>query len=144
MSYGSVARLGGGAPRHPELNLPARVRLLAVARVAGSAFAVGAKVRRGDARVEIAFGDLPEARRALIVDDVASSGATLAEAARRLRRRGIQRIEAAVVHAIFAPRARSRILRAGVRRIVSCDSIPDETNAIATAPLFAAVLRRGR
>jgi ribose-phosphate pyrophosphokinase len=116
----------------------------AVARIAGRPFAVGAKVRRGDARVQIEFGALPDTRRALIVDDVASSGSTLAEAARRLRRRGIEGIEAAVVHAVFAPRARSRIRRAGVRRIVTCDSIPDVTNAVFTARLFAAALDRGR
>jgi hypothetical protein len=30
-----------------------------------------------------------------------------------------------------------------VRRIVSCDTIPHPTNAIAVAPLLAAVLRGG-
>lgn len=48
--------------------------------------------------------------------------------------------DAVVVHAIFAPGARARIRAAGVRRLVSCDTIPHPTNAIGTAPLLAAAL----
>jgi ribose-phosphate pyrophosphokinase len=83
---------------------------------------------------------LPAAARAVIVDDIASSGATMAATARALRAAGIRNIDAVVVHAIFAPGARTAIRRAGVRRIVSCDTIPDATNSIRCAPLIAAAL----
>jgi ribose-phosphate pyrophosphokinase len=45
------------------------------------------------------------------------------------------------VHAIFGPGALARIRRAGVRRLVSCDTVPHRTNAIAAAPLLAHALR---
>jgi len=113
----------------------------AVAKAAEMPFVVGTKTRLGDASVRVHFGDLPSARRAVIVDDIASTGATLAEAAASLRRQGVREVDAIIVHAIFAPKALSRIRRSGVRRIVSCDSIPHPTNAIRTAGLFAGAVR---
>jgi ribose-phosphate pyrophosphokinase len=94
--------------------------------------------------VNIAFPELPERgiARAVVVDDIASSGATLASAARALRRAGIPTVDALVVHALFAPGALERIRRAGVRRIVSTDSIPHATNALSLAPLLARTLSR--
>jgi ribose-phosphate pyrophosphokinase len=112
----------------------------AIAREAGTGWAVGRKERLGDRRVTVAFGRLPPTRRAVLVDDVAASGATLAAAARALRRAGVARVEAVVVHALFARGAWTRVRRAGVTRLVSCDTIPHESNAIAVAPLVAASL----
>jgi len=112
----------------------------AVARRTGLPWTVGVKRREGDRRVRVRFEALPAARRAVIVDDIASSGTTLAEAARSLRREGVERVDAVVVHPVFAPRALAKIRRAGVERIVSCDTIGHETNAIRTAPHFARAL----
>jgi ribose-phosphate pyrophosphokinase len=112
----------------------------AVARAVGAPWTVGRKARLGDHAVRIGFGALPPATRALLVDDIASSGGTLAVAARALRRAGVRTIDAAVVHAIFAPGALTRIHRAGIRRLFSCDTVPHGTNAIGTVPLVAAAL----
>jgi ribose-phosphate pyrophosphokinase len=112
-----------------------------IADAAQLSYVVGKKQRLGDRRVEIEFPELPARSRAVIVDDIASSGGTLAVAARTLRRKGIATVDAAVVHAIFAPRAVSRIRAAGVRTLVSCDTIPHATNAIRTLPLLAAALQ---
>lgn len=114
----------------------------AVARRAGVPWVVGEKERLGARRVRLRLPPLPASRRAVVIDDIASSGATLAAAARALRRAGVARVDVAVVHAIFAAGSLARIRAAGVARIVSCDTIPHPTNAIPTAPLFAAALRR--
>ena len=116
----------------------------AVARRASFAFVVGRKIRLGDRRVRIEFPETVQADRAILLDDIASSGATLAAAARALHRRGIDHVEAAVVHAIFAPGASRRIRAAGIERIASCDTVPHVSNAIRTAGIFGpAVLARG-
>jgi ribose-phosphate pyrophosphokinase len=112
----------------------------ALARLCGLDWVVGRKERLGDSRVRIELPDVSGHRRAILVDDIASSGTTLAAAARALRAGGISRVDAAVVHAIFAPGAERRIRLAGVERVVTCDTIPHATNAIATAPLFAEAL----
>ncbi len=112
-----------------------------IARAAECPWVVGKKNRLGDRRVEIYFSALPTATRAVLVDDIASSGATLSAAARALRRAGFSTVDAVVVHAIFAPGAQARIARAGIRRLVSCDTIPHPTNAIAVASLLAKTVK---
>jgi ribose-phosphate pyrophosphokinase len=104
---------------------------------------VGDKRRLGDDRVQISLPDSlpPRVRRAILVDDIASSGTTLAAAAAELIAAGIETVDAVVVHAIFAPGAMDRIRNAGIRKIVSCDTIPHETNSIETAHFFANALR---
>jgi ribose-phosphate pyrophosphokinase len=112
----------------------------ALARAARTRWAVGAKRRLGDRRVAVRLPRLAGARHAVLVDDVAASGATLAAAARALRRAGVERVDAVVVHALFPGGALARVRRAGVARIASCDTIPHPSNAIRVAPLVAAAL----
>lgn len=112
----------------------------AVAVQAGLPWVVCSKQRLGDRRVRIELPSLPRTRRALLIDDIASSGITLAAVARALRRAGVRRVDAAVVHAVFAPGALARIRQAGVSSVVSCDTIPHPSNGIATARYFAQAL----
>jgi ribose-phosphate pyrophosphokinase len=112
----------------------------AVASTAGVDWLVGEKTRLGDQSVQIRFPKIPAVHRAVLLDDIASSGITLAAGARALRRAGVATVEAVVVHALFAPGALGRIRAAGITRIASCDTVPHPTNAIRTAPLLAEAL----
>jgi len=113
----------------------------AIAETAQFPWIVGRKERLGDHRVSIRFPTLPSCSRAVIVDDIASSGATLSVAARALHREGISKVDAAVVHAIFAPRALARIRAGGIRTQVSCDTIAHSTNAVSILPLLVPIIR---
>jgi ribose-phosphate pyrophosphokinase len=114
----------------------------AIAALAGCPFVVGRKRRLGDHAVRIELPPIPAAARAVLIDDIASSGQTLAEAARALRGRGVRIVDAVVVHAIFAPGAVTRLRRARIRQIVSCDTIPHATNGIRITPVLAPVVDR--
>jgi ribose-phosphate pyrophosphokinase len=110
----------------------------------GTAHAVARKTRRSDHSVEIAFPD-PSAiggRPALLVDDIASSGATLIACARALRAAGAGTIDAIVTHALFAPELVGEFFAAGIRSIKSTDSVPHPTNAIALDRVLAEALRK--
>ena len=112
----------------------------AIACAAGTPYVIARKTRRGDRAVAVRVPRVPRGIRAVIVDDIASSGATIAATARALRRAGAGVVDAVVVHPIFAPGARTRMRAAGVRRLASCDTIPHPTNAIAIAPVLAQAL----
>ncbi len=111
-----------------------------VANLSGLPWVVGTKERRSDRRVRVAFAGKLPLPEVMLVDDIASSGATLAQAARALRHMGARVVEVAVVHAIFAPGAEERMRRAGIRRIVSCDTVPHPTNQISCVTLLAEAL----
>lgn len=116
-----------------------------LARATQLPWIVGSKHRLGDRRVRVHLPELPaRGARAILVDDIASSGATLAAAARALRAGGARRVEAAVVHALFEAGALRRLRSAGVDRVVSGDTIPHPTNRIRLAPVLAEALQPGR
>jgi ribose-phosphate pyrophosphokinase len=114
----------------------------AIAQKAQTQWVIGTKERLGDRKVRITFPGLPVCEHAVIVDDIASSGETLAVAAQELRRQGVPSVDAVVVHAIFAPQALSRIRAAGIDRIISGDSIPHPTNGLSVIPVFATALKK--
>jgi ribose-phosphate pyrophosphokinase len=101
------------------------------------------KVRLGDRAVELRLSGAPElrGRRAVLIDDICSSGTTLLTAARHLVDAGVASVEVAVVHALFDADAQARLHASGVARIVSTDSCPHPTNAVELAPLLASALR---
>ncbi|HWI81149.1 ribose-phosphate pyrophosphokinase [Ramlibacter sp.] len=114
-----------------------------VARLAGAPWAVMAKARRGDHDVSVALrgGGQWTGRIPVLLDDIASTGETLAAAARVLERMGLPRPVCVVVHALLTPQGQAKLLDAGVARMVSCDTIAHPTNAIEVAPLLAQAVR---
>ena len=114
-----------------------------VAATAQLDYVVAHKARRGDRSVEV---QLPERDYAgldtVLVDDVASSGHTLAAAARTLRDAGARRVDVLVTHALFAGDALRLLERAGVSDIFSSDSVPHTSNAFPLASVLAGALAR--
>jgi len=116
-----------------------------VSDVAGRArvpYVVLRKERHGDRNVEIAIPDLSEwaGRQPVLIDDIASSGRTLIEAARGLVGQGLGAPVCVVVHALFADGAFAD-LSSLADRIVSTDSVAHPSNAIPLAGLLAETLK---
>lgn len=107
----------------------------------GFDYGVCVKQRHSDRAVEIVLPDVAVRGRAVVLlDDVASSGHTLARAAALLLAAGAASVDVAVTHALFADDALALIHAAGVRQVWSSDCIPHASNAVSVAPLLAAAL----
>lgn len=107
----------------------------------GFEHAVCRKVRHGDRAVAIELPAIDVTGRAVVLlDDVASSGHTLARAAQGLLSAGAASIDVAVTHALFAGNALQLIQAAGIGEVWSTDCIAHPSNAVSMAPLIAAAL----
>jgi ribose-phosphate pyrophosphokinase len=104
--------------------------------------AVCTKTRHGDRDVEIR---LPAAalagRRVVLVDDVASTGRTLATAATQCLDRGASRVDVFVTHAILGGDAVAQLRAAGVGEVWSTDSVTHASNVLPLAEVIAEHLR---
>ena len=108
----------------------------------GNASAVCRKVRHGDRQVEIALPDvLLSGRPVVILDDVVSTGHTVAVATRQLLAAGTASVDVGVTHALFAADALDVMRSAGVGHIWSTDCIAHSSNVVHMAPLLAQALR---
>lgn len=143
---GPVSEYLVSAQERPLLLGPDEESLQWVRQIADRCFLdydVCRKVRKGDRDVEVLLPDLNDSvKRVVIVDDILSTGRTVAAVAGLLRKRGVPRVDCLVTHAVFAEGARYLLEKDGVNDIISTDSIPHETNKIQLAPVIADFLNR--
>jgi ribose-phosphate pyrophosphokinase len=122
---------------------------IALARRVGKGFAEkrrSAGVVSGDLFV----GDV-EGATALVIDDLISTGGTLARAARAARRAGAKRVLALVTHGLFMPGAEEAVLDPAIDRLIVTDAVPPlrltkaaaaKVDILPVAPLLAEAVRR--
>lgn len=114
-----------------------------VAARANAPHVVFTKRRLGDRIVQMEAPEISQfrGRQPVLVDDIASSGTTLAEAAKRLEEAGFAKPIAMVVHPIFAEGG-LRLLHSATSRIMSCDTVAHSTNQVTVVDLVAAAIRQ--
>jgi ribose-phosphate pyrophosphokinase len=108
----------------------------------GAPWFVMRKERFGDrdVRVHLPPGAQSQGRQPVLLDDIASSGGTLAAAGNALRAEGWGQPIAVVVHALVDPAGLDLLHQAGITRLASCDTVPHPTNAIGVGALLADAL----
>lgn len=110
-----------------------------IAKEIDFAYGVANKIRRGDREVEIALPELDFKRqKVVIVDDMASTGRTMAKTAELLRKAGAGAVYVAVTHPLFCGDAESLIRSSGAEAIWSTDSIAHTTSCIPLSGLLSA------
>ena len=105
--------------------------------------AVCVKQRIGDHEVRVALppGLALRGRSVVLIDDMASTGQTLADLARRCLASGAASVDVAVTHALFVGDAMATLDAAGVRHVWSTDCVPHASNAVSVLPMLAKALR---
>ncbi|MDO9139827.1 MAG: ribose-phosphate diphosphokinase [Methylobacter sp.] len=114
----------------------------AIAGNIGFDYAIADKVRRGDTQVDMVLPDKNFAGiPVVIIDDMASTGRTLAKAAGLLQAADCDNVYAVVTHALFCGDAYTHILNSGVKAVWSTDSIAHPSACIQLDTLLANAIK---
>lgn len=80
-------------------------------------------------------------RDVVIIDDIISSGSTIANVAEIASKQGARRILAACIHPLLAEGALDRMRRAGVSMVLGTDCVEGVHDEVSVAPLLVEALR---
>lgn len=83
-----------------------------------------------------------KSRPVVIVDDIISTGGTIATAAGMLYQQGATDVYAACVHGVLANGAYARLMATGIRDVICCDTIERACSRITAAERIAGAIRK--
>jgi len=72
-----------------------------------------------------------------IIDDIISTGGTMAKSIKELKKQGANKVSVACTHGLFIGGAKEKLISAGCDDIISTDTIEDEFNKVKVAPCIA-------
>ncbi|MCR4336153.1 MAG: ribose-phosphate diphosphokinase [archaeon] len=75
-------------------------------------------------------------KKVIIVDDIISSGHTMIEAIKEIKKKKVKEIHCICVHGVFAENAFEKMKKAGAKTIISCNTIPHKSNGIDLAEMI--------
>ena len=103
-----------------------------VAKNAEAPFLVLEKIRHGDNDVEVSVPDVQNYKNhtPVLVDDIISTARTMIETVEHLKRAEMKPPVCIGVHAVFSGNAYQELKDSGTANIVTCNTIPHESNKI--------------
>ncbi|MCR9065199.1 MAG: ribose-phosphate pyrophosphokinase [Cytophagales bacterium] len=110
-----------------------------VAKNANAPFIVLEKTRHGDKNVEVSVPRVDKyiAHTPVLVDDIISSARTMIETIRHLLKAEMKAPVCIGIHAVFSKSAFQDLLSSGAAQVITCNTIPHETNQIDLSSLIA-------
>lgn len=113
-----------------------------VAAISNISYSVATKIRHSDTHVSIQLPDMNfKNQHIILVDDVLSSGNTVAQTAIQLYTGDATQVDVLVTHALFSKTAMDTLKKANIKNIYSSDSITHETNCISLNSLLAKTIK---
>ncbi len=79
-------------------------------------------------------------RDVIIIDDIISTGGTMAETISLLRKQGAHEVFAACIHPVFSNNAILKLFKAGVKGIIATDTIDKGVGVVSAAPVIASAI----
>ncbi len=76
----------------------------------------------------------------VIIDDLISTGGTIANAANIAKEKGAERVYVACTHALLIGAAMEKMVKAGVDEVIATDTVPSPVSVVGVAPAIAKVL----
>lgn len=103
-----------------------------VAKNAGVPYIVLQKIRHGDCDVEISAPKVEGYKNytPVLIDDIISTARTMIETVGLLKKAGMKPPVCIGVHAVFAGNAYKDLIKSGVGKVITCNTIFHESNAI--------------
>lgn len=77
-----------------------------------------------------------------IIDDIISTGGTMAQSIKELKKQGAKEVLVACTHGLFIRGAKEKLLAAGCDDIIAADTIENEFNKVKTAPCMIEMIQR--
>lgn len=110
-----------------------------VAAMVNCPYIILQKQRLGDREVQVSP---PQAnqykdRTPVLIDDIISTGKTMIKTAEALQSEGLSTPVCIGVHALFSEQAYREMQQAGIKEIITCNTIPHESNQIDTSRLLS-------
>lgn len=93
-------------------------------------------------KVKLVKPILMKGKNVVIVDDIISTGHTIVEAAKEIKKHHPKSISAICVHGLFVGEALKKLKKAGVGKVISTNCIEHKTNKIDVAGLLVNELRK--
>jgi ribose-phosphate pyrophosphokinase len=101
-------------------------------------FIIGKKKRLGDKQVIVSLPEIKDAEcTPVLVDDIISSGVSMLESLKQLNTYGLKNPICIAVHALFNSQTENRLLDAGAKQIITCNTIRHSTNQIDISNILA-------
>jgi ribose-phosphate pyrophosphokinase len=82
-----------------------------------------------------------QGKNVVIVDDVISTGHTIVEAAKAVRKKGAKKVYCVTVHGLFAPQAIEKLKKGNVAHVAATNTIPNKKAVIDVSSLIAEALK---
>ncbi len=109
-----------------------------VAKNVDAPFIVLEKIRHDDRNVEVSIPQVEKYynHTPVLVDDIISTARTMIETVGHLKKLGMKAPVCVGIHAVFAGNAYQDLLNTGVKKVITCNTIPHVSNRIDVSDLF--------
>lgn len=94
----------------------------------------------GEVRVKPKSLDV-KGKKVLIIDDIISTGGTIALATRESLRQGAREVYVACTHALLVGSAIEKLKNAGITQLIATDTMPSPYSSVSVAPVIAKKLK---